>query len=298
MPANFPEIWNGRVIDNLKKAVIASWLEGISEISANPITINGGTITEKQKIYVAATDFDVDVLINNTTYPIDVQEYDDGTIEITLDKYQTKVTTLRDDDIMGASYDKVDVVTKSHVASILDAKYNRALHSIAPAGDTVDTPIIVKTGDDDGTGRKRLVYEDLVQARRKCGWKGARIVLTNDDYNDLLLDRKNFGDQLVNYKAGTPSPVIAGFKLYRFEDGVHPLYTAGLAKKAYGAVKAAGDLEASVIFAPQGIAKKTGITKQYFTPAKQNPRTQANELNYRHYYVVVPYQAKKIGVIV
>src|SRR5690606_26711235 len=149
MAANFPEIWNGRVIDNLNKAIIATWLEGISEIAANVITINGGTITEKQKIYVAATDFDVDVLINNSTYPIDVQVYDDGTIEITLDKYQTKATSLSDDDALGASYDKIDVITKSHVAAILDNKFNKSLHAIAPAGNTADTPVIQATGGAD-----------------------------------------------------------------------------------------------------------------------------------------------------
>lgn len=301
MAANFPEIWNGRVIDNLNKAIIATWLEGISEIPANVTTINGGTITEKQKIYVAATDFDVDVLINNSTYPIEVQEYADGTIEITLDKYQTKATSLSDDDALGASYDKIDVITKSHVSAILDNKFNKSLHAIAPAGNTADTPVIQATGGPealaDASGRLRLVYEDLVEARRKCGWKGARIVLSNDHWNDLLLDRKNFGNQLVDYKMGNPAPVIAGFELHKFEDGLHPLYTAAGAKKPFGSIKEAGDTEASVIFAKSAIAKKTGDTKQYFSKASENPTTQANLLNYRHYFVATPYQAKKIGAI-
>lgn len=302
MPANFPEIWNGRVIDNLKKAIVATWLEGITEIPVDVTTINGGTVTEKQKIYVAATDFDVDVLINNNTYPIEVQEYEDGTIEITLDKFQTKATSLKDDDAMGASYDKIDAITKSHTSSILDAKFNKSLHSIAPAGNTADTPVIQATGGADALadadGRLRLVYEDLVEARRRCPWKGARVVLNNNHWNDLLLDRKNFGDQLVNYKEGTPAPVIAGFQLHKFEEGIHPLYDNTGVKKAYGAAAVAGDTEASVIFAPSGIAKKTGITKQYFSKAADSPTTQANMLNYRHYFVATPYQAKKIGAII
>jgi hypothetical protein len=183
----------------------------------------------------------------------------------------------------------------------LDNKFNKSLHSIAPAGDTADTPVIQATGGpdalEDATGRKLLTYEDLIEAKRKCGWKGARLVLTNDHWNDLALDRKRFGDQLVNYKAGNPAPVIAGFELHKFEDGVHPLYTAAGAKKAFGAIKEAGDTEASVIFAKRAIAKKTGSTKQYFSKASENPTTQANLLNYRHYFVAVPYQAKKIGAI-
>lgn len=300
MPANFPEIWVDRVIDNLKKADVATWLEGISEIATDVTTINEGTMSEKQKIYVAATDFDVDVLINNNTYPIEVQEYDDGTIEITLDKFQTKVTSLPDDIIDGASYDKIDVATNSHRRSILDSKYNKSLHAIAPTSDTEDTPVLQATGGPDAieiNGRLILTYEDLVEAKRRCGWKSVRLVLTNDHWNDLALDRKRFGDQLVNYKEGNPAPVISGFELHKFDDGAFPLYTAAGTKKPFGSILEAGDTEASVIFAKTAIAKKTGKTKQYFTAAKNNPRTQANELNYRHYYIATPYQAKKIGAI-
>lgn len=297
MAGNFPEIWLGRVIDNLKKGDVAPWLEGIAEIAANPVMINEGTITEKQKIYVPVTEFDVDVLVNNTTYPIDVQEYADGTIEITLNKFQTKVTTLSDDDAMGASYEKIDTVTKSHTRAINSDKYQRALHSIAPAATTADTPVIKTTGADDGTGRLRMRYEDLVEARRAFPYKGARLVLSNDHYNDLLLDRERFANLLVNHKTGETAPVIAGFKIYKYDDGVHPLYDNTGAKKAYGALAVAGDTEASVMFTEDAIGKKTGITKQYFVKAENNPRTQANELNYRHYFIAVPYQAKKIGAI-
>ena len=52
------------------------------------------------------------------------------------------------------------------------------------------------------------------------------------------------------------------------------------------------------MFRVDGVAKKTGITKQYFSPASSNPESQANKLNYRHYYIATPYQAKGIGAII
>ena len=107
MPANFPEIWLKRVIRNIDKNTAATFLDGIPELDADVTVINEGDVTEKNKIYVATTDFDVDVLINNTTYPIAAQVYTDGTVEITLDKYQTKVVTVTDDAVKGASYDKI-----------------------------------------------------------------------------------------------------------------------------------------------------------------------------------------------
>ena len=305
MPANFPEVWLDRVIQNLDSSNVATFLEGISEIATNVTQINQGTLSEKNKIYVPSTEFEVDVLINNTTYPLAVQTYEDGTIEITLDKFQTKVVTLSDDQIIGASYDKIDIVTKALVRSIVTTKFKKAIHAIAPQVDSVTTPVIAATGGVDGladsSGRKRLTYEDLVAFKDACdkaGWEdeGRRLVLCNDHWNDLLLDRKNFGNQLVDYAKGKPSPVIANFELHKY--AVMPTYDSNGDKKPFGAVPVATDKTASVGFVKTRIAKKTGITKQYFTPATTNPKGQTNDLAYRHYYVVVPYQNKHIGAII
>jgi len=300
MPANFPEIWLGRVIQNLDNSDIATWLQGIAEIAADVVQINKGQLSEQNKIYVPSTEFDIDVLINNTTYPIAVQAYADGTIEITLDKYQTKVATLSDDQTIGASYDKIDIVTKNLVRAILVKKFAKALHSIAPASDSIDTPVIVATGGVDNlvdaNGRKRLVYEDLVEAKRRCkGFDNPRLVLTADHHADLLLDRKNFGNLLVNYVKGEVNPKIAGFEIH-LSDGEFPLYTAAGVKRPFGSVAFATDLEGSVIFVKEGIGKKTGITIQYFD--KPTAANQTNNLAYRHYFIAVPYQAKKIGAII
>ncbi|MBK5213629.1 MAG: hypothetical protein JJE55_08225 [Flavobacteriaceae bacterium] len=302
MPTNFPEVWSDRFIQNLTEASVAPWLDGIPELSANVQVVNAGSITEKNVINVAATDFDVDVLINNTAYPIAVQAYDDETLTFNLDKYQTKVTSINDDDTLGASYDKIDVITKSHKRGILEAKYQKAIHSLAPATNTAATPVIVATGGPDGLKdgtRFRLAYEDLVASKEATkGFKGEkRLVLTETHFNDLLLDRKNFGDKLVNYNEGTTAPKIAGFKIYQY-DGDMPIFTGALAKKAYGAILEAGDREASVIFTDTAVAKKTGITKQYFAPAATNPAGQTNDLAYRHYFLAVPFRAEKIAAVI
>ena len=302
MPANFPEAWENRVIQNLNNADQATFLEGITEITAQVHVINEGDITEMNKVYVPTTDFEVDILINNNSYPIPFQEYTDGTVEITLDKYQTKVVTLPDDQTMGASYDIIDTATKSTTRGITVEKYQRAIHSIAPLADTKKTPVIVATGGPEGlkdaTGRPRLTYEDLVAAKEATkGFGSARLVLNETHWNDLLLDRKNFGNQLVDYNAGKPAPFIAGFELHKYE-GEMPIYTDAKAKKPYGAIKDATDKVASVIFVKEAIAKKTGKTKQYFVKSENNPTRQSNDLAYRHYYVVMPFRAQKIGAII
>ena len=301
MPQNFPEVWLSAVIKLFKSTLTALWLDGIAEISANVNTVNAGAMTEKNIIFVPTTMFAADVLVNNTTYPIDVQQYNDDTISITLDKYQTKVTTLSDDETMGASYDKIVEVTKGHVEPIAITKYQKALHSIAPQTNTTNTPVIATTGAADSTGRKRLTYDDVVAFKAAidatdCNPMGRRLVLCGDHWNDLLLDRKNFGDKFINYVAGEVLDLL-GFKVYPYQ--LCPKFTTAGTKVAWGVVNPpATAKQASIFFQENNIGKKTGDTKQYFVASAQNPRTQANELNYRHYYVAIPFLNRYIGAIV
>lgn len=302
MPQNFPEVWKKRVETNLTQATKAPWLEGIAEIDAEILEVNANDISEKNIIFIPTTDFEVDILINNTTYPLEVQVYEDGTAQVSLDKYQTKVVTVSDDQVIGASYSKIDAVTGIMTKGIVKSKYAKAIHSIAPAGNTAATPVIVTTGADDGTGRKRCRYEDLVALKALADdleWdeEGRRLPLCTDHWNDLLLDRDRFGDNFSNYRTGTLAPMIAGWEIYQYIK--NPLYTAATkVKKAYGAAAAAGDYKASVGFLTVNIAKKTGLTKQYFKKASDDPDNQTNRLAYRHYYIVTPKRSKYICALV
>lgn len=298
---NFPEQWEARVEERLTQADQAPWLDGIPEIDSPVITLGAGTATEKNIVYIPTTDFAPEVLVNNNTYPLNAVEYADGTVQISLDKYTPVVVTLSDDQVMGASYDKIDTATRSTVTAIHEKKYAKAIHSIAPMSHKAATPVLLTTGDVLGN-RKRLRYEDLVSLKDALD-KGSvpaanrRLVLCTDHWNDLLIDRKNFGDQLVNYKEGTPAPKIAGFDLYQYIE--NPYYTVSTkTKTAYGSVPTATERQASVAYWIQNIGKKTGITKQYFVPSAQNPRHQTNELGYRHYFVATRKQEKAVGSIV
>lgn len=299
MAGNFPEIWLRRVIRNMEQADKAPWLDGIAEIAGNVIELGAGTETEKNIIHVPISTFEPEVLVNNTTYPIDAVEYSDDNTTLTLNKFQTEVTTLADDQVMGASYDKIDEATMSHVRAIIKKKYGMAIHALAPAANTGNTPVLAVTGAASG-GRLTCSYNDLVNLKSSLDTagvddEGRRLVLCNDHWNDLLKDRANFGNQLVDYNEGKPAPMVAGFKLFRYIS--NPLYTAAGAKKAFGAAAEAGDYQASVCYHESNVGKKTGKTKQYFLPSALNPRNQSNELNYRHYYIVMPFQNKYIGAL-
>lgn len=300
MPANFAEVWSRRVIQHLNNLDQAPWLDGIAELDTRVIEAGSGSASETNIIHIPRTNFNPDVLVNNSAYPIALQAYNDDEVTVQLDKYQTKVTTLSDDQIVGASYPRIDFATSGHVRSITSKKYQKAIHAIAPASDAVDTPVIEATGDVGPHGMKRLIYDDLVTLKDRLDTaevdaSDRRLVLCSRHWNDLLIDRKNFGDKLVNYNSGQPAPVIAGFTLYEYM--ANPHFSDAGVKLAFGSVPVATDRQASIVFWKNGIAKKTGMTKQYFNPAKNDPENQTNKLNYRHYFIALPFEAKYIGAI-
>jgi hypothetical protein len=313
MPTNYPEMWSNRVETNLTTATQAPWLDGVAELDTSIIEVGSGSASEQNLIHIPTTDFEVDVLINNSAYPLAVQAYSDSEVTLQLDKLQTKVVTLTDDQAMGASYARIDAATNGMTTGLLKTKYKKAIFTIAPAANTVNTPIIQASGRTgkfkaDGTAiilkagtRLCLTYLDLVDYKNLCDAleipeEGRRLVLCTGHWNDLLKDRENFGDQLVNYKAGSVAPIIAGFQIYQYV--ANPSYNAaGTTKLAYGTVPTAGQYKASVFFYVPNIAKKTGLTKQYYRPSAQDPDTQTNRLAYRHYFLCAPKRAKNLGAI-
>ncbi len=302
MPANYAEVWSSRVIQLLTNQNLAAWLDGIPELDTAVAEMGSGEASELNVIHIPRTNFNPNVLINNTAYPIAIQAYTDDEVIVALDKYQTEATTLSDDKITGSSYAVIDAATKPHIIAINARKFRKAAHALAPVSNTFGTPVIAATGTPLVAGDPNvLTYQDLITLKNAMDAddtvpvEGRRLVLSYRHWNDILRDRQWFGDKLVNYNTGMPAPIIAGFELYQYNGNA--LFTSAGVKKPFGTVKAAGDRECSFAFWIGGVAKKTGMTKQYFLPALLSPQTQANVLNYRHYFIAVPFQQKAVAAI-
>jgi hypothetical protein len=87
---SFPEMWLSRVILLVTTLAAAPWLEGIEELDTPILELGSGTASEQNAIHIPLENFEVDVLINNSTYPIPAQPFVDGEALVHLDKYQTK----------------------------------------------------------------------------------------------------------------------------------------------------------------------------------------------------------------
>lgn len=277
------EVWTGEMVKALRAGLEGTWLDGIPDNSS---------IVDNDVIHLIEVGVDPDVLINNTTYPIPVQALDDKDIAIKLDKFQTKVTPITDDELYASSYDKMARVKESHSHSINDSKFTKAAHSLCAQKHTPKTPVLVTAGEREAdTGRLRMTVADIVEMKKsldklKVPVANRRLVLCPDHVNDLLLTDEKFAKQYsldaVNGKIGR----LYGFDVYEYVNT--PLYTAAGVKKNIGAEVQAGEFNCSFAFYTSRVFKATGSTKMYHSQASTDPEYQQNKINFRHYFICMP----------
>lgn len=277
----YREIWTGELVKKLRGKMAGSWLDGIPDNSS---------IVDNDVINLTDVGVDPDVLVNNTTYPIPEQVLEDDNIAIKLDKFQTKVTPVTDDELYAISYDKISRVKESHGNAIADAKFRKAAHSLCANSNSATTPVLRTTGAAE-SGRKQMTADDVLRMKSamdklKVPAQGRRLVLCSDHVNDLLGSSQTFKEQYnINRADGTVGRLY-GFDIYEF-DGT-PLYTTAGVKKALGATASAGEYQCSFAFYTDRVFKATGSTKMYYSEAATNPSTQKNTINFRHYFIAMP----------
>ena len=282
----YAEIWTGELVKVLRSGLEGSWLDGVPDQSS---------IANNDVIHLVEVGVDPDVLVNNTTYPIPLQALEDKDIAIKLDKFQTKVTPITDDELYAISYDKMARVKESHGNALNDAKFTKAAHALCAQKNTAKTPVLTTTGERDAeTGRLRLTPNDLVEMKRaldklKVPSDNRRLVLCPDHVNDLLLVSQNFREQYnIDRNTGKVGKLY-GFDIYEYANT--PLYTTAGVKKDVGATAEAGEFQCSFAFYTPRVFKATGSTKMYYSEAATDPEYQRNKINFRHYFICMPKKA-------
>lgn len=298
MATVYREVWTGAVKEELTNLESASFLDGIEDFSRYVSSVGD----EMQVIHLVYMGVQPDVLINNTTYPIPIQVLDQEDTPISLDKYQTKVTPITDDELYALTYQKIATVKSKHARAINQTKFLKAIHSFGPANATnANMPVLVTTGADDGTGRKRITIADILLLKKKLDDLmvpaiGRRLVLCNDHVNDLLLIDQKFKDQYYNYTTGRIANMYS-FDVYEYAG--NPYYNATTkVKLAFGAVPVEGDFRASVFFSLERVGKANGWTKMYYSEASSDPENQRNLVAFRHNAIYLPLREEARGAII
>lgn len=280
------EVWTGELVKYLRRGLEATFLDGIPDASS---------LAENDVIHLVDVGVDPDVLVNNTTYPIPLQALNDTDITISLDKFQSKVTPITDDELYALSYDKMARVKESHGNAINDAKFAKAAHALCATQNSATTPVLVTTGERDAdTGRLKLTVQDVINMKRsldklKVPSQNRRLVLSTDHVNDLLETSQTFKEQYnINRADGTVGRLF-GFDIYEFAN--NPLYTTAGKKKDVGAAASAGEFQCSFAFYTPRVFKCTGSTKMYYSEASTDPEYQHNKINFRHYFICMPKKA-------
>lgn len=272
----------------------SSWL---SEVPSKNQWVNNDVIKLNQ---IGA---DPNVLINNNTYPIPTSNRVDDSIAISLYKYDTENTRITEDEVYALPYDKPGSVQEQHRETLEEKTAEHALHSIAPFEDdsTLKTFIVETTGANDGTGRKRITYKDLVTLKSKMDTvkvpkQGRILVLCSEHIADLLLEDKALNVQYQNHTDGVISNNYCGFKIY--ESVYNPVYDANNQKKAFDAAPASTDRNASVVFYNKSTAKARGSVMRFMREAAIDPENRETVVGFRLYHIAIPTKTTGLSAIV
>lgn len=291
MEGVFTEVWTGELVKRLNAGLQATFLNGIPDYSAK---------VNNEVIHMVDVGADPEVMVNNTAYPIPIQNLEDGDIALGLDKFQTKATRVTDDQLYAISYDKFASDVQRHGDAITTVKYKKAAHALAPYSHTANTPVIQTSGEtDSATGRKKLTVKDIIALKRafdnmEVPEDGRVLVLCPDHVNDLLELDQSFRDKYYNYTTGKLMNMY-GFEVHTFINA--PYFNKNGVKLDYTAVPTDTDHKGSFAFYRPRMFRAQGSTKMYYSEAVTNPQTQENLVNFRHYYIVLPKKMECIGAI-
>lgn len=236
------------------------------------------------------------VLIDNTAYPIPAVQRTDEGVKLPLRKLTTEVTIITEDELYALPYDKKNDVIADHKIALQEEFRKLALYSFCPAAQTSKTPVIVTTGADDGTGRRRLTKADLIKLRSALNGIGVGecdLVLSPEHVEDILLWSEVFERQYQLISSGIVLPMY-GFMISQ-NQGYAPLFN-GTTKTAYGAVAAGSEVSASVAYPALRMIKGYGSLKMYFK--EPEPRYQQSEVNFNAHFIAIPKDSEGTAAIV
>lgn len=256
------------------------------------------SLVENDAINMADAGVDPDVLINNTTYPIQVVKRVDTPIRIELDLFETKNTLVRRPEAIEYSYDQLESVLMGHRNKLRARTAEKAAHAFAPQKDTEFTPVISTTGETAGA-RKRMTLEDILLLKERFDsvdipLEERYLVLNPKHLTDLILfDVKAFKD-LTDIVDGKPKR-FAGFNV--LQTSATPFYNGtSFEKNLFTKAITEADVFCSFAFQKEEVMKADGSVHMY--ASIDNPEERGTIVGFDKRFIAVPIRNKGIGAIV
>jgi hypothetical protein len=231
----------------------------------------------------------VGFFVNNTS-DFTAKKMTGSKVFVPWEKYDTDPTEVDEAEIRGLAYDKRAEVRVKHTEAFKMGIRTHIMHKLCPPDATsADMPVMRTTGADDGTGRKRMTFADLVKYLEKVKLLNLPdaskfyIILCPEHSADLILDRDSaayFSDKNIFFDIQTGAvKSVMGFKF--FENNECPAFTSAGVKKAKGAVLTTTDRNASVFFYAPNALYQLDTTKILYSPADQDTKSADPKTTFR-----------------
>lgn len=209
------------------------------------------------------------------------------------EKFDTTPTSVTDAEMRYLVFDKMSAIRRLHDECFKNGMLKHAMYKLCPADNSkpVDMPVLKTTGTDDGTGRLRMTYADLVDfATRVKKWNmpianQLYMILCPQHTADLLLDpdaSRFFYDR--SFYADPKTGKILGFMGMKFfENNDTPYYTIdSLTRVAEGTNPSEGtDAQASIAYYAPNTYYHIERVMSLYKPMEQDTRSKDPQAEYR-----------------
>ncbi len=250
----------------------------------------------------------VEFLVNNTS-DFTPKKMNGEKVFVEWEKYDTTPTSVDDAEIRGLVFDKRNQVRVKHAEAIKMGIRDHIVWKLAPSDDTnANMPVVRTTGEDDGTGRLRMTFKDIVTYLEKVKklnlpkMNELYMILSPEHSTDLVLDKdsaKLFADKKIFFDSETGKVrSIMGFKF--FENNAVLAYDQNGNKKAKGAVLTSTDRVASMFFYAPNTYYHLEKVKILYKPETTDTRSSdpTSEFRLQVYGIVERIEDYAVGAIV
>lgn len=293
MPGLLKEIWIAQFLEKYRQSL--AWMSGIE--------LDMTAFVDNNKINLQEAGVDPGVLVNNTVYPIPVEDIDDLPVSIELDTFDTKTTVIRNAESVQYSYDKLEVILRRHRQSLEQAEALKASHAFAPVSNTELTPVIATTGGDNGSGFRFITEDDVFRLAERyddidAPQENRHLVLHSRMWNELVRTSPTLKEQRYRMQPGVVGRnflELAEFKIWKYRGAAVYNKTTGT-KKAYGAAAApATDTISSFAYVGSEACMAMGTLEMF--DSLRDVDARGDKIGFQQRFIALPVRNKYFGAI-
>lgn len=256
-------------------------------------------------INIAEAGVDPDVLVNNTTYPIQIADREDVNKSYNLDTLDTENTRVGKVEKLLASYDLRQDHIRGHKSSLLVKSLQKAAHAYAPQSNADATPVLATSGssvDIAGTNFKAITFADILKVAGRAEllkWltKGGRLVcLLHPHHKEQLMAADAAIFKALVDLAGFNMKSFAGIDFYSGTTNA-TFNRNTLAKTAFDAAPANTDSPAvSQFFVDTEVMRADGTYDMFIR--ENDPEYRGDIIGFQKRFIALPMRNQCVASIV